>query len=159
MPVFNNMTELFAYLQANISESLQDQVFEEVRDVEQKHIDGDVYDSYIPQMYVSRDINDGLIADKNIVGEMIDTSTLAVKNVAKPNVSITMPPTDYKPVTGTEFASWIEEGSVPNLWDENTYPWNSPRRFTENTRDDLERSKRHVYALKKGLKARGIDSK
>lgn len=153
MPTMKNMKDLEKYLQVKINKSLQTEVFEEVRDVEQKNIDQTVYDSYTPKVYERRDILDGLIADKNIEGTLVQNGVLEVKNIAKPS------PPLFKDVHHTEFPEWIEHGYVKNFWNDNDEVWEHPRPFTSNTKEDLESNKQHVKAMKDGLKKQGLDVK
>lgn len=160
MPTMKNMKDLEKYLQAKINKSLQTEVFEEVRDVEQKNIDQTVYDSYTPKVYERREILDGLIADKNIEGALVRDGVLKVKNVASPSPSL------IGDNPQTPFPTWVEYGKSPmvhGIDKDNFYIDKSERfparPFTRNTIDDLERNKQHVKAMKNGLKKQGLDIK
>lgn len=158
--VFKTTKELYDYLQMKIADSLQNEVFEEVRDVEQKNIDSTVYKSHTPKAYQRRGEDGGLIADENIVKEMIDDNTLSVRNETPANLD-----SQYKRATDKNLPELIEYGDGYNgthydyPYGENRDKFMSARPFTQNTIEELEQTKAHVAALKKGLKRNGIDSK
>lgn len=145
--------ELTKEIQKRIDKSLINEVFEEIRDVEQKNIDEYVYDVYQPKIYERRDINGGLIADKNIVGKLVKKGELEVTNITKPNP-------DYNGTTNKNLPYLIENG-----YGEKGYkydypadlPYVAPRPFTEKTEEELIRTKKHVKALKEGLKNNGLN--
>lgn len=159
MATFKSIDDLMKYIQTAVTDSLQNETKEAVREEYKARINEDVYKSYTPSIYPRRGENGGLLADENIIGEMLDGNTLSVRDVAVPNVSLTDPKTPYTPDNDTRFASWIEEGNVPNIFNDGNYAWMEPRPFTQNTINELERNKAHVEAMKKGLKIRGIDTK
>lgn len=165
MPTAKNINELASLIKQKVSAAMEDEVFEKVRDVYQKHIDEDVYDAYSPTSYLRREISGGLIADSNIVGEIYG-ERLEVKNIAVPDESIAIPPTPFAPSSDTQFMEWIENGDAYHgnakyifSRDMSGEPWTEPRPATKNTIDDLRVNKQHKQALKDGLKARGINSK
>ena len=144
-----------------VEQTLKNEVFEEVRDVYQKHIDEDVYDVHSPTVYQRRDIGGGLIADENIIGDVNDF-VLAVKDIAPLNTSISNSG-KQKSYSDTYLANIIENGlantgHAKNLFnrDMSSEPWANPRPFTQNTINDLKTNKQHIEALKEGLKKRGI---
>ena len=110
MATYSSWSALNKALQKKINETMQDEVFEEVRDVYQKNIQSDIYDAYSPTQYTRRM---SLLDDSNIVGE-VDNGVLEVKNIANPNESIAQPQTLYNPTNETQFISWIEHGEAYN---------------------------------------------
>jgi hypothetical protein len=151
MADFSSVQALMNYLKKQISDVLQTDVKEEVISTEQRHIQSDLYDAYSPNFYERR----GTLADEgNFESEMIDDSTIAIKNVATPNDSVVG--TLYNPANGTEFMSWIEYGDVPDLWGDGSEPWSNPRPVVGNTVKELEETEAHVKALKEGLLKKGI---
>ena len=165
MSTAKSIQELSSLIKQKVSEAMKDEVFEKVRDVYQKHIDEDVYDAYSPISYIRRDVNGGLIADSNIVGEMSGES-LKVKDIAPPNESIAESSNSFSPSSSTQLMQWIEEGAAYHgdakyIFDRDMSgePWANPRPATANTISDLQTNKQHKQALKAGLKARGINSK
>ena len=142
MPIFQSTAELFSYLSKNIKDTLEDDVFEAVRDVEQKHIDSDVYDVYDPLYYERRDTAGGLIADQNIIKTMLNDSTLMVENTTRSDKG------DFN------LPQWIEEGLIKGFGS-----YAEPRPFTQNTAEDLQSNRQHVGAMKNGLNKRKISTK
>ena len=165
MPTANSLNGLYAMIKQRASAAMEDEVFEEVRDVYQKHIDSDVYDAYSPASDVRRDVRGGLIADENIVGNMSGES-LEVKNVTPPSESIATFGQSFAPESDTQLMDWIEHGAAYHgnakyifNRDMSGEPWANPRPATQNTIDDLRANGQHIEALKRGLKSRGIDSR
>jgi len=152
---FKNLKELESYIQQQLNETLKDEVFEEVRDTIQKHIDSDVYDVYSPTVYNRRETSGGLIADENIVGETISDGMIEIKDIASPSKSIKG--TTYDNSNPTMFSRWINDGLVPNIFNnKDGYPWTEPRPFMDNAREDLSNNNQHFEALKRGLKKRKV---
>jgi len=140
MPSFLDIRLLSVYAQKVISETLNDDVKKEVTKTEQRHINSDVYDVYSPKYYRRRRANGGLIADDNIVGEMISDDTLSVTNKTK-----------FNPNGEPDLAEWVEYGLDPGVG-----AYADERPFTQNTIDELNSTKAHVKAMQLGLKKRGI---
>jgi hypothetical protein len=153
LPLFNNFSSLKTYIKDSVKETLQNEVFEEIRDEEQKNIQSEVYDVYSPRKYRRRGMNGGLISDENIKPILINDTTLEVINETPPNAG-------YNGTTNKNLPELIEygEGYKGYHYDYPTDPaFTSPRPFTESTIQSLKQSKRHVAALKRGLKSKGID--
>lgn len=153
--VVNNFNALTKEIQKRIDKSLKNEVFEEIRDVEQKNIDEYVYDVYQPKIYKRRETNGGLIDDKNIVGELIKSGELEVTNVTKPN-------SDYNGTTNKDLPYLIENGLGEKGYKYDypaDLPYVYPRPFTEKTKEELIKTKKHVKALEKGLKNNGLNVK
>lgn len=157
--------DLTKKVQNTVNQIAMDEVLDAVKEVEQKHIQEEVYDAYNPIAYKRRYYDNGLIADDNIVGEL-NGNTLEVRNTTQPNASISKPPTPYNSSDITQFSKWIEFGETYNgnaklLFDGNRSdePWANPRPFTANTIEDLKQNKQHIKALKEGLKKRNIKTK
>jgi len=157
MATYNNLGSLFAAIKGAAREALQNEVYEKVKSVEENHISSDVYGAYSPTMYERRGAGGGLLADENIIGEMVSDDTLSVRNTASPSPSVLG--TAYSPSSDTTFAGWIENGEVNNIFNGTDAPWTEPRPFTQNTVEELQQTKEHVQALKAGLRARGISCK
>ncbi len=143
MPTFKNLNSLFKHIVRQASESLKDDVFIAVREVEREHINSDVYAVYTPKVYKRRKDRGGLISRDNIIGQMLNSKTLSVTNKT------------LKDDGSPNLAYRVEKG-IPGG---GTAPWQNPRPFTENTIGELKISKKHIKALQKGLKKRGIKSK
>ena len=165
MSAVRSWEELIAQVNQKAQNTLKYEVFEEVRDTYQKHIDQDAYDAYSPSQYERRDMGGGLISDENIVGE-VKGNILEVKDVAPLNDFDLNGDIISHSSSGTELGEIIEYGSAytgnaPYLFngDMSGQAWTQPRPFTENTIDDLQRNKQHINAMKKGLQRQGIKTK
>lgn len=160
MPSFNSLSDLEKYIRGAIKNSLKNEVFETVRDVEQQHIDDDVYGVYKPAMYKRRKTDRGLIADDSIKKTMIGDDTLQVTNIAKPN-PIGYPQSQVT-TKGKNLAMLVEGGDGASGFydfpsdDEDAYM--NPRPFTQNTIEELATTGKHIKALQDGLKRNKIDS-
>jgi hypothetical protein len=158
VPQFDDLDSLFDYVKKDIGKSLEQEVYQIVKDTEKSHIQSDVYDIYTPVVYERRGLNDGLIADENIVGNMIDNTTLTVTNITLPN-----PNARDKDLVTTDknLPELIEYGhnTNGNKYDfaRSDREYMKPRPFTHNTIEELEATGAHTRALKQGLKNKGYD--
>lgn len=158
MPIFNNLKALETHLKAKINETLMDDVAAAVRKVEQSQIQKTVYDATKPRGYDRRKESGGLVDPDNITAELSGDGVLKIRNVTKPNM-------EYE--TSMEYdddlPSLIEYGDGYDGMeydydrsDGTDYEYKNPRPFTENTRNELIKTKQHIIALQKGLNRRGI---
>lgn len=159
--------DLIREIKQKVSDAMQDDVFQAVKEVYQKHIDEDVYDTG-SGYYRRRDASGGLIADENIQKTKIGDMGLEVRNMATPSSSLSP-----KSSSGTagQLAEWIEHGDAYKTdaqkamfghysnKDFSGEAWASPRPFTRNTIEDLKANKQHKFALINGLRKRGINAK
>lgn len=132
-----------AYIQNAIADSLNNEVFEEVKRTMNDHALSDVYAAYSPKRYKRRM---GLL-NENIVGKVYGMK-LEVEDVDQPN-----PLGDPPPTVDKDLIEVIETGVGYDYYSP------GPRPFVTNTAADLEGSNAHVRALAKGLAARGIKTK
>lgn len=137
---FKNTSELIAYINSKIQETLITDVTNEVKKTLKKHMDIDVYKAYTPQINTRRMSDGGLIDDKNIVAEL-KGNTVDVKPVAPPQGEIG--------TGGTELANWIESGSINHH-----QPF--PRPFVANTINELQNTKKITKIVKQSLKSKGL---
>lgn len=159
MPEFKTFKELEDFIKVAIKNSLEKEVFETVREEEQRHIGKDVYSKYAPRMYKRRYDDGGLIADENIVGKMISGDILQVTNDTLAN-HFGNPP-EQVTIEGKNLSELVEFGDgASGSYDFPTEDGEflEPRPFTENTIEDLKNSNKHKIALQSGLKRQGIDS-
>lgn len=168
MPTFNDLTSLFNYIEnVIITDCLQKEVYETVKEVEKRHIEKDVYDVYQPMVYNLADgmparrrgKDGGLIADENIVGEVIgDTLSVKNKTIAAPHyVDFFLGEIVDSKNKGKPLAPMIEEGGGPNYdFPDPTCKYYYPRPFTKNTYEELKNTEEHIVAFKKGLKRLGV---
>lgn len=139
MPQFNNLKELENYLKDKVQNAMRNEVAKTVIDTEKKHVQTDVYAVYTPTEY---ERTYQLLSDESYVVKDIPDG-ISVKNIR------------HDEETGKMIAPVLESG-IGYDWDS---PINGvPRRFTENTVQDLSQSKDHIKALQNGLKRQGIDT-
>jgi hypothetical protein len=146
----SNWASLENQLKLKVSDTLRTNVFEEVKKVEQEHIQSDVYDVYSPFVYERRGYSGGIIADENIILTEIDNFNIEVVNITDPN------PYARDGATIDKFLpELIEYGNGnDNYYD---YPAPDARPYIANTKEDLAQNKQHIKAMCYGLKQRGID--
>ncbi len=139
--IVNNLKELEAFLSEVISETLADDVAKEVTQVMVEDggiIDREVYNTYIPQDY-RRTYQ--LKNPNNIETKMIDDNTLSIRSIRKDG---------NKDVAAViEYGEGYTWGITRNLDKEI-----GARPFHKKTKEELENTKRHVEAMRKGLKKR-----
>jgi hypothetical protein len=153
---FKNLSELEAYLNKQIQESLRTDVVQDSKQLMKEHIETDVYAQYSPTLYVMRAENGGLLDDNNFLIEEIPNG-----------VSITNIDTDdgysedYYGDTSSDPNTWlvpiIEYGKGYNWSNSNIYkkqPY--PRHFVENTQNDLNNGKGKIF-IKNALTKRGLN--
>lgn len=159
-------------IQSAINNTLENEVFEEVKETELRHIQTDVYGVYKPKDYFRRGANTGMLDPNNIV-IMDESGNSSVSNGNLSVVNIT-PPKAYTPdgeaSINKDLPELIEYGHEDYLDKTPTgrgydYPFGKdtaflePRPFTENTIDELQTTKAHIVALKKGLSSKGFNIK
>lgn len=154
MPVCKNIAELQAYLQKKIDEALMDDVAVGVKEKMQENIDENVYRRYTPTTYVRRNELGSL---ENIKAELESRGVLSVKNIAAPSPSVLKVP--YKNYGGTSFARWVNDGLVPNIFNDKHYVWEDPAYFMEDTQQDLKKNKTIKNKMIIGLTKRGLKVK
>ena len=137
-------------LKSDIEDVLLDEVLDEVKEIELRHIKQDVFSVYSPKIYQRRTLG-GIDDPENIVGE-VKNMQLKVENITRFN-------DDYGTYNhGTGLADLINDGNSRNgyFYD---YPgeFEQARAFLDNTEDEIERTNSVENALAKGLKKRGYD--
>lgn len=151
MPAFKDIHSLCAYAQAKIDASLKEDVAPLVKDVLHNNIEADVYGRYSPVKYSRRG---ALGSQENMVDELEGKGVLSVRDTASPSPSVIGTP--YSPADDTAFSGWINNGNVPNIFNNNDYPWMYPAGFIEDTREELSDGTRVREALKTGMLKQGI---
>lgn len=117
------------------------------------HIDEETGESTEPFVYERRYENGGLISDENIIVEVIENG-ITVRNVTKAKDNDTF-----------NLAELIENGDGYNGLeytykdnrDDTSYQYLQPRPFIKNTRQELRENRKHIKALKEGLKNKGYN--
>lgn len=156
MSSFSSFRDLINYVQRKIDDVLINEVTNEVKRVELKHIAEDVMQVYIPKQYERRDTG-GIEDPDNINGELVRPGTLEVKNTT------TFSPDPESNNFGTGLVGLIEHGDGWNghryEYGNNNAEYKGPRPFVQNTKNDLKNNSKHIEALKKGLKKHNIIAK
>ncbi len=152
MPKFKDLNSLFAYVNNSIKKAFKHNVSPVVDQTMQEQIKQKVYDSYSPRFYERRY---ELGSADNISSEIIEDGVLFTKNTAGPNESVFH--MTYVPETSTIFPGWVNDGQVPNIFNNRTdYPWMYPRDFIASSVEELESTGKARDALAKGLESSGI---
>ena len=150
-----SLKELRKAVEKAIDNSLENEVFEVVRDEEIKSIETDVFAVYTPKIYERRAFG-GINDKENIVHDKVKNGTIKIENITEFNPGYE---TENK---GPELAILIEygHGGKDYYYD---YPSSDdfcdPRHFISNTRKRLKKSGKHKEALKIGLKRNNIKTK
>ena len=150
-----NLKELRKAVEKAIDNSLENEVFEVVRDEEIKSIETDVFAVYTPKIYERRAFG-GIDDEENIVHDEVKNGTIKIENITEFN------PGYETENEGPELAALIEygHGGKDYYYD---YPSSDdfcdPRPFISNTRKRLKKSGKHKEALKIGLKRNNIKIK
>ena len=148
-------------IQKAVLDTLQNEVFELIRDIVIGHVHTDVYDVYDPVKYRRRRDNQGLSDEDNIVYEIENRGTLVVWNIAKYN-----PYRGGRPVF-TSFSTEKRKSNILQTLIIDGYqnytgdaPYALPRPFIANAARDLSMNGKHYGDLKEafddGLKRHGI---
>jgi hypothetical protein len=162
MPQFNDLNKMLKYLQQDVLDSMSKDVADKVKEVEQKHVQDDVFDAYPGQHSYQRRSSYGLddpnnmIEDFKIVGDQV---ILTVSNMTR-----------GKDETDRYIADLVEYGDSsvnPNQgqgiyqyqYNGSQYTYMNPRPFLERTIEDLEKNQQHKETLKNSLKRKGYDVK
>jgi len=148
-----NLSELRKYIEKCIEDSLKNEVFEAIKNIELKHVKEDVLSVYSPKEYQRR--SHGGIDDKNnITHEKLKNGVLKVKNITKFN-------SEYETENaGLGLPLLIEYGHGESgyFYDyASSDDFTNPRPFTENTIQEIKDSKQHIDAFKQGLKRNKIN--
>ena len=150
-----NLKELRKHIEKSINNSLENEVFEVVKETELKHIRENVLGVYSPEIYKRRD-SLGIDDPENIIFQAVKNGTLEVENITKFNPGYE---TENK---GLGLVKLIEFGheSSGYFYD---YPssenFTQPRPFIANTKKEIKKTKSHVKSLKIGLNRHKIKTK
>ncbi len=136
---FKNLNDLFAHIQKDISDTLEHEVAEEVKETMSEAVQTSVYDTYDPFVYTRRFNNGGLMCTNNMKSR-VEGNTLTVTN----ETPLDNGRTDYS----------LTDIIVNGL---GRQPF--PRDFISQTEENLDITKNHVWVMKQGLKNRGYDVK
>lgn len=147
---YDDINALLKDLKLDIEDTLMDEILDEVKDIELRHIEQDVFSAYSPLIYKRRE-TDGINDSSNIVGEVYDMQ-LEVDNITAFN-------NGYGTYNhGIGLADLINDGNNlrGHFYD---YPgeFNQPRPFIDNTIEEIKQTGSIENALAKGLRKRNYD--
>lgn len=139
---YSDIDLLLKDLKSDIEEVLMDEVLDEVKDIEIRHVEEDVFSVYSPNVYRRRQL-DGLDDMDNIVGN-VNNLHLSVENVTEF--------TDWRGRSnrGEGLAEFVNDYEYPGIIDQS-------RPFLDNTIEEIERTDSVESALARGLKKRKYD--
>jgi len=121
-----------------VATAIKEQISKSVEDV--------VYAAGEPMIYQRRNLINGSLGDPLVMNHTIEGNTLIVTDDADYN-------SQYDIAGNKTLAYNIEKGyGDRDEW------WKMPRPFIKNTMSELIANKRHVIAMKKGLRRYGLDS-
>lgn len=148
--LYDDVSVLLKDLRSDIEDTLADEVLDEVKNIEMKHVRDDVFGVYTPSIYKRR--AHGGIDDPDNIVRTVKNMELEVDNVTEFN-------DDYGTHNhGEGLADLINEGehSGGHFYD---YPgeFTQARPFLDNTIEEVEETDKVDNALEKGLKRRGYD--
>jgi hypothetical protein len=152
---FTNWSQIEVYLQEKLNDCLQKEVAEMVKDKISDHVKSDVYDVYRkPIEYKRRGFiegSGGLGDTEQMDSRLIQDGVLEVKNNADFNHPFAYTHGGYGDIDlDKSLTENIEFGY--GLMDA---PFNQPRPFIKNTREEIRSSRLHIEILKSALKSRG----
>ena len=148
MSKFYNTNDLCKYVQKKIDDALCKDVSESVTDSIVNSVQEVVYAVYNPVMYARRGINGGLADRRNIKCDLIGPGILEAENVTPFNGR-----NDYADTLSEVIISGSGYMYHPNA---GVGEYERPRDFISESKEDLLLSKKHILALKKGLRRNGI---
>ncbi len=157
MSLQEQLEHIYDHLKADIDKALEREVLDAVRKEEISTIEDVVYDAYDPLMYRRRGDYGGMADPYNIEGEVED-GQLRVVNTTEPNSKYASIGSKYK-----NLPKLIEygHGGPGGRYDFPRYGagYMKPRRFTQQTKERLQKTGAHKDALEDGLNRLGIKTK
>ncbi len=147
---YDDIDELLNDVKSDIEEVLMDEVLDEVKDIELRHIEGDVFSVYSPKIYERRG-SGGIDDPDNIVGE-VNNMQLSVDNVTRFDDG-------YGTYNhGIGLADLINDGEhLSGYFYDYPGEFTESRPFIDNTIEEIERTNDVENALEQGLKRRKYD--
>lgn len=135
--IFNNLTDLFRYIEHQAQDTMCNEVAETVKNTMSEAVDSAVYNVYQPEYYNRRGLNGGLADKDNYTVEEIQNGIVITNDTPLDNG-------DNEPRLDDIICNGL--GRQP-----------LPRDFYSETENELLRTQAHKGALKRGLRDRGID--
>ena len=149
---YDDIDMLLNDIKSDIEETLMNEVLDEIKDIELKHVEEDVFSVYSPKIYERRGSGAGGINDPdNIVGE-VNNMQLEVDNVTQFNNA-------YGTFNrGVGLATLINDGESRNgFYYDYDGEFTQSRPFIDNTIEEIEKTDSVENALANGLRKRNYD--
>jgi hypothetical protein len=147
------LSQLLKKMTQAVNDTLENDVAPVAKEILQESIQENVYQSYAPTYYERRGV---LGSADSIVSEMESDGVLSIRNVAVPNESVLG--TGYSPANDTTFSGWVNDGQVPNIFNDKDYPWMHPRNFIEDAVEKMQTSGEISDAFAAGMAKLGMPS-
>lgn len=157
---FKNLKEVENYIIQQANKVLETHVAPTVKDeIESSVIE--MQDKYDPTYYIRRSssnsLNSGGLADKNTMHHnLISSGVLEVTPQADFNYDFAENH-GFPSIYGNVDYNKSLVSNIIGGYGDKSHPWNRPRDFVEDTRENLRRNKNHVESMKDGLRAKGIE--
>lgn len=150
---YASLATLERAVKKSLASTLKGEVARAAEKVAKEKIRQEVYGAYSPSVYERRGelMNAGFAHE---VSDDTDGVNLRMYSMAGPNDSLSSPPVAYRGPDG-QFAQWISDGNVPNIFNGKKYIWEAPRPFYSEAASELDNSGAVVDALKAGMRKRG----
>ncbi len=134
---FNNLNDLFRYIERQAQDTMRNEVAETTKEVMSEAVDSAVYGVYQPMYYNRRGLSGGLADKRNYTVEEIQNGIIVTNDTPLDNGS-------NEPRLDDIICNGL--GRQP-----------FPRDFYSEAENELLRTNAHKEALKRGLRDRGID--
>lgn len=158
MTKVSKISDLQKEIKSRIKDSLENEVFTRVQDVERKMIRKNVYKVYKPRKYSRRKDNGGLTDRNNIVKSMNrEGNRLKVSNVTRRSKNMTQKYLTPLIIYGHKKSEQLGIGGYEYIVSGASYL--QERDFIKATRKELESDKQHVKGLKAGMRRNGFKVK
>lgn len=154
---FKSLNDLFKYIEKNVTEIMEKDVAQAVKDEQQRQINDLVYEAYEPYVYQRRMWSNGGLGDEEVmvatIGKTADGVVLSVVNLARGSNQEHLyiaPLVEYGHDNG--------HGKYQHPYNRDNTAWKflRSRPFTEATIDALKKSGLHIEVMKQELNRRGI---
>jgi hypothetical protein len=146
---FKSIKDLNKYLQSKVDETLNDEVAVVVKNQIAEGVRDVVYAAGVPKMYIRRGIFSGSsgLGDITKMHHTVNNGILIVTDDADFDRYYSRSNADYSKSLGEN----IEYGyGTRSTW------YDKPRPFIKESRNRLESNNKHIEAMKKGLKRKGM---
>ena len=154
---YASLAALERAVKKSLTSTLKGEVSQVVEKVAKEKIKEDVYGVYSPSVYERR----GELMNAEFAREVFEDAdgvNLRIYSMARPNDSLSSPPVAYRGPDG-QFAQWINDGNVPNIFNSKKYIWETPRPFYSDAENELDNTGLVLDALRAGMQKRGYETR